>query len=194
MKRKEPPVQVRPAEFGQGVFATKKIRKGQVIGEVHGQVVLDPDYTSRYCMELGNGQTLEPREPFRFLNHSCLPNCELIYYDPATIQPGQEHCLDKLFVQATRTIPAGGELLIDYAWPADHAIPCGCQAEKCRGWIVSDEELHLVVDEETPPRQVAHESAGVPMAQVPANHELNPENSQTQQQPRKKRPRQSLGI
>jgi hypothetical protein len=139
-------VQVRPAKFGLGVFALKKLRRGQVLGEVRGTVITDPSHTSNYCMDMGNGCTLEPEEPFRYLNHACQPNCELMYYDPATIEPGQEHLLDKLFVQTKRSIRADEELRIDYAWPADHAIPCGCGSEKCRGWIVCPEELHLLTE------------------------------------------------
>jgi len=140
-----PAVQVRAATHGLGVYALKKIRKGAIVGEVFGNVVPEPCYTSRYCMELGNGQTLEPDTPFRYLNHSCRPNCELMYYDPDTLCPGDEHLLDKLFVKVVRAIQPDEELLIDYAWPADHAIPCGCGARDCRGWIVNPAELPLLL-------------------------------------------------
>jgi uncharacterized protein len=144
MSSKRLPVEVRDAKHGLGVFATRKIRRGTVISEIHGRIIPDENYTSRYVMEMGNGQQLEPEAPFRFVNHSCTPNCELMYYDPETLQPDQEHLRDKLFIHVIRSITPGEELSIDYAWPADHAIPCGCDALKCRGWIVDIDELHLV--------------------------------------------------
>lgn len=144
MPRKEPAVRIAPAAHGTGLYAVKKFRRHQVLGMVDGDIVQDPDYTSRYCMELGNGQTLEPRGPFRYMNHSCDPNCELMYYDPETLTRDQEKWRNKLFVQTRRKIAEGEELTIDYAWPADHAIECGCEAKDCRGWIVDPDELHLV--------------------------------------------------
>ncbi|MGC4002987.1 MAG: SET domain-containing protein [Pirellulales bacterium] len=144
MAKKTPAVRIAPAAFGMGVYALKQFRRGQVIGEVDGTIVHDDNYTSRYCMELGNGQTLEPADPFRFINHSCEPNAELMYYDPETLRAEQSHLLNRLFVQARRTIREGEELSIDYSWPADHAIACGCGARNCRKWIVDPDELHLV--------------------------------------------------
>jgi SET domain-containing protein len=47
-------------------------------------------------------------------------------------------------MQTIRPINAGEELLIDYCWPADAAIPCRCGALGCRGWIVDPAERHLI--------------------------------------------------
>jgi hypothetical protein len=44
-----------------------------------------------------------------------------------------------------RTIEPGEELTIDYAWPAEAAIPCACGAAGCRCWIVAAEELRVVM-------------------------------------------------
>lgn len=148
MPPKEPAVRTAPAAHGTGCYAAKKFRRSQVLGQVAGRIVTDPEYSSRYCMELGNGQMLEPESPFRFMNHSCDPNCELMYYDPETLRPDQEHLRDKLFVQTRRKIMPEEEITIDYAWPADHAIQCGCAAKDCRGWIVDPDELHLVLSGE----------------------------------------------
>jgi len=35
----------------------------------------------RYCMDIGNGRVLEPHAPFRYVNHSCEPNCEFDWFD-----------------------------------------------------------------------------------------------------------------
>jgi len=35
-------------------------------------------------MELGSCSALEPDPPFRYVNHSCRPNCELVEIKPET--------------------------------------------------------------------------------------------------------------
>jgi len=78
--------------------------------------------------------------PFRYLNHSCQPNCELFSWETDDSPPHVRLCLQSLM-----PIEPGKELTIDYAWPADAAIPCVCGAAGCRGWIVSQEELVLLL-------------------------------------------------
>lgn len=131
-------VLVATTSIGRGVFARRRLSAGLVVGEIRGQVLDAHPEDAQYCMELGSGRILEPTAPFRFLNHSCDPNCELFYWED---DPGQE---DRLWLQTIRSIDAGEELLIDYCWPADAAIPCQCGATNCRGWVVDPEELHLV--------------------------------------------------
>ena len=67
-------VRVGPSRQGQGVFSLRWFTTGDLIGPIQGEIVEDPQYSSDYCMELGD-QSLEPAAPFRFLNHSCQPNC-----------------------------------------------------------------------------------------------------------------------
>ena len=133
------PTQVRVGRnnLGRCVFAARKFRKSEFIGHVNGEVIADPNYGSNYCMDLGGILSLEPKAPFRYLNHSCQPNCELIAED-ADVLAGIPW--PRMWVVATRTIHTGEELTIDYAWPEECAIPCLCGAEACRGWVI-DEEL-----------------------------------------------------
>jgi len=131
-------VMVATTTLGRGVFARRRMPAGLVVGEIRGQVLDSHPNDAQYCMELGSGRILEPASPFRFLNHSCDPNCELFYWED---DPGQE---DRLWLQTIRSIDAGEELLIDYCWPADAAIPCQCGAANCRGWVVDPEELHVL--------------------------------------------------
>lgn len=131
-------VLVASTSIGRGVFARRRLSAGLVVGEICGRVLDSHPEDAQYCMELGSGRILEPAAPFRFLNHSCDPNCELFYWED---DPGQE---DRLWLQTICPIDAGQELLIDYCWPADAAIPCRCGAVNCRGWVVDPEELHLV--------------------------------------------------
>ena len=136
LKQRAAAVRIGRTQLGRGVFARRRFHAEQVIGVIRGQVIDDPGYTSNYCMELGDGRSLEPIAPFRYLNHSCDPNCELFSWESDDLAP-----LGRLWLQALKPIEPGEELTIDYAWPADAAIPCGCGAAGCRGWIVALEEL-----------------------------------------------------
>lgn len=133
-------------QVGKGVFAARDISSGVEIGRVTGTVIDDPNYSSNYCIDLGGPLSLEPGEPFRFLNHSCEPNCELVYYeaDPAGGWP-----LPTIFVETIARVHRGDQLTIDYGWPADNAIECLCGAATCRGWVVDPAELDAVNQAET---------------------------------------------
>lgn len=136
-------VRVGPARYGMGVFATRKLRGERYLSKVEGEVIDDANYGSCHCMDLGGTLSLEPEAPFRFLNHCCEPNCCLVHcdveYDDGSPAPPE------IWVETLRSIAPGEELTIDYAWPADAAIPCGCGSPGCRGWIVDVEELPLVL-------------------------------------------------
>jgi hypothetical protein len=45
---------------GQGVFARRRFRTGETIGEIQGEVIHDDTYWSAYCIDLGDGAVLEP--------------------------------------------------------------------------------------------------------------------------------------
>jgi hypothetical protein len=121
---------------GLGVFTSRTFRRGTAVGRIRGEIVEDPDYGSDYCIDLGDGKVLEPARPWRLLNHSCHPNCEVVAWE------GEKG--DRLWLVARRWIKPGEQLTIDYAWPADVAIPCRCGARNCRGWIVDSQELELL--------------------------------------------------
>lgn len=138
MKRTIPAVRVGRSKFGRGVFARRPYTTGDAIGEITGEVMDDPDYGSDFCMELGGDLTLEPARPFRYLNHSCQPNCEIVQWhaeEDATETDG------RLWLHALHAIRPREELTIDYAWPADVAIPCRCGSRACRGWIVAADQI-----------------------------------------------------
>ena len=132
-------VRVGKVPFGKGVFARQDIPTGTDLGQVKGKIVDDPDYTSSYCIDLGDSMSLEPQAPFRFLNHCCTPNCQLqtleAVYDDGTPAPSEVR------VEALTDIPQGAELTIDYQWSAYGAIKCLCGSIDCRGWVVAAEEL-----------------------------------------------------
>jgi hypothetical protein len=132
-------VRIEQTEIGRGVFACRGFRKGEVVGAIRGRVIRDPHHGSSYCIAVDDGCVLEPRAPFRFLNHSCQPNCEVYYHEDE--RPAET---GTLWLQTLRAVRPGAQLTIDYAWPADAAIPCGCRSRECRGWVVSRDELHLL--------------------------------------------------
>lgn len=132
-------VRVAKVSFGRGVFAAQNIPAGTEVGQVTGRVIDDPEYTSAYCIDLGDSLSLEPSAPFRYLNHCCTPNCQLqtysLTYDDGSPAPSEVH------VVALSDIAEGDELTIDYQWSASGAIKCLCGSNNCRGWVVAVEEL-----------------------------------------------------
>jgi hypothetical protein len=147
-------VRVGLSRNGIGVFSLQAFHAGQRIGPIEGTLMEDPDYESDYCMELGKDHALEPDAPFRFVNHSCHPNCSLveieIEYEDGTAGPSE------LWLEAEAEIEPGDEMTIDYAWPARSAIPCHCGSPDCRGWIVAAKELDDVVALAAATRASAH--------------------------------------
>ncbi len=129
---------VKDCELGKAVYAQCHIGPEEEIGEITGTVIDDPDYGSDYCMECGEGRSLEADAPFRFLNHSCDPNCELIIWEGDTAADWN------LCLHSIKAIKPGDELTIDYAWPESAAIPCLCRAKTCRGWVVAESELPMI--------------------------------------------------
>ncbi len=126
---------------GIGVFATRYIAEGEIVGEVGGDIIDDPDFTSDYCIDLGGSLSLEPHRPFRFLNHCCDPNCQLVILesDASIATP------PSVVVEAKRPIQPEEELTIDYAWPAANTVACSCNSPNCRGWIVHPEDLDALL-------------------------------------------------
>ncbi len=127
-------VYVRQTRVGKGIFSRRRYQPFAIIGEITGDVIEDLDYGSEYCFEIGNGLVLEPHAPFRFVNHSCEPNCMFRVFDQARAAPRQ------VLLIAREEIRPDRELTIDYNWLAGAAIPCKCQSPSCRGWIVASGE------------------------------------------------------
>ncbi len=141
------------AKYGLGVYATKSFAADEFVGQVHGSVICDPDHSSEYCIALTDRVCLEPVAPFRFLNHSCEPNCILWQLEVEDIRavssapsPGGD----------AQPIIAGEQLTIDYA-SAPERDPRHCGSPTCRGWIVDEHELKNL-PEQGPQRPTARPS------------------------------------
>lgn len=133
-------VRVGATSVGQGVFALRRFRKGACLAPVTGTVVKGADYEgSEYAIDLTPDTTLEPGPPFRFLNHSCDPNCALVLSEEEN--DAGEVVSFTVYLEALRAIRSGEELTIDYGWSAEAAIPCHCGAASCRHWVVAESEL-----------------------------------------------------
>ena len=121
-------LRIRKTTCGRGVFSRRRFRKHQSIGRVDGKVVEDDKYDPNYCVDIGNRGVLVPGAPFRFLNHSCEPNCELVEW-----KIKDDEAEPEVWVHATRTIHPGDQLTVNYGWPKELAIACLCGLPTCRG-------------------------------------------------------------
>lgn len=139
MKYGEQGVRVGPSFHGLGVFSLREFASNELLGPIAGTLMEDARYESDYCMALGDDSALEPDPPFRYLNHSCHPNCALIELDRPNGAAGLE-----LWLKVQAAIAPGEQMTIDYAWPAETAVPCHCGCADCRRWIVAAEELDQV--------------------------------------------------
>lgn len=134
-------VRVAPApRRGLGVFAVSPVKAGRAVGRVRGE--LKPaDFRSHYCVDFA-GAVLEPVSPYRFLNHSCDPNCEFVEWEiDENDAGGGVGKVFELWVHALRDVQSGEELTVDYGWDWRSAIPCQCGSPNCRGWICKLDEL-----------------------------------------------------
>ena len=145
-----PYFELRTSEIqGTGAFAIRTIRKGTRIIEYLGQRVSWRTADKRYDDEKMSRHhtflfTVDDKTVIdaavdgndaRFINHSCDPNCEAI------------NDRKRIFIEATKTIPAGTELVYDYQYERteDHSAEdekfyrCRCGSPKCRGTILAPE-------------------------------------------------------
>lgn len=131
---------------GQGVFASRKIRKGTRIIEYVGERI-DKEESNRrglelfeesrktggasvYIFDLNKKWDLDGNKPYndaRLINHSCEPNCEMVNED------------DHLWLHSLRDILPGEEITFDYGYDIEHFLdhPCRCGTPACVGYIVS---------------------------------------------------------
>ena len=156
LRRKLDAVRVAPAGArGLGVFATAPIKARHAVGRVLGEIK-EPSLGTRYCVAYGDDKIIEPVDPYRFLNHTCDPNCELIEWtivnpdDPLNKEKSEP--LLEIWVHAIRDVDVGEELTIDYGWDWRSAIKCLCGSPNCRGWICRIDQLELCKRHNEPPQ------------------------------------------
>lgn len=132
-------LEVRPSGIhGIGAFAGANIEKGERIAEYVGEIIDKAESARRcelnneYIFSLDDARDIDgnvPWNPARFINHSCVPNCE------ALVEEGH------IWIVAVRAIPLGEELTFNYGFDLTdyRQYPCRCGASECIGYIVAEE-------------------------------------------------------
>jgi SET domain-containing protein len=133
---------------GRGVYAGRKLAKGERIIEYKGELIgwreadrrppSDPDDPNHtFFFSLSDGKHVIDANvggnAARWINHSCDPNCESAEDD------------GRVFIEALRDIRAGEELFYDYGLVIDERITptlkkqfrCLCGAKECRGTMLA---------------------------------------------------------
>jgi hypothetical protein len=135
---------------GRGVYAGRKLKKGERVVEYKGELITwkecdrrppsdpdDPHHT--FFFSLSDGKHVIDAavggNAAKWINHSCAPNCETEEDDE-----GQ-----RVFIVALRDIRAGEELNYDYGLITDERITptlkknyeCRCGARNCRGTMLA---------------------------------------------------------
>lgn len=131
---------------GRGVFAARRIRKGQRIIEYVGEIIDTKEEERRYddskmdrhhtfLFKIDDNTTIDGTRrgsDARFINHSCEPNCEAVWEER------------RIFIEAIKNIQPGVELAYDYAFEYEGPLSkeeaefyfCSCGSPKCRGTIL----------------------------------------------------------
>ena len=124
---------------GLGLFAAQAIKPGTRILPYIGEKILKDESTRR--LDQGNayiftfndrydidGKIL--RNTARYINHSCVPNCEV------------EQTVWTLWIVTLRAIRDGEELTYNYGYEFDpdsyRDFPCRCGAPQCCGYILAE--------------------------------------------------------
>jgi hypothetical protein len=142
-----PPIQVRDSSVhGRGVFATRRIEKGERIIEYLGERVSHEEADRRYeSKEENDSHTFlfivdsktvidagVDGNDARFFNHSCNPNCESVVEKR------------RVYIEAIRAIEPGEEMTYDYQIYKEEGDPenidevfaCRCGFGNCRGTML----------------------------------------------------------
>ena len=138
----EKDIAIQTTATGKGVVAMRPFPEHAVIGEICGKIVKPDEADPEYSFEYSDDSCLEPDAPFRFLNHSCAPNCEVDWWEAS--RPDEIQIRWRLVLVAVADIGADEQLTIDYRWGAHAAIPCFCGTPECRGWIVDENEIDKI--------------------------------------------------
>ncbi len=134
---------------GSGVFAKKVIPKGTRIFEYKGLRVSKEDLATDlvkgltsmiYVLNLNETTAIDGERggnEARFINHSCSPNCEVMYFNEIP------------YIYAMKEILEDEELNFDYklgfyedvelsAEEKKERFPCNCGSQDCRGTLIKN--------------------------------------------------------
>ena len=128
-------VEVRPSAIdGAGVFGLVPFRRGQLVGDLWGEVISASEGERRArrrkriaMVELDEALAVDAAKsnsPFRYINHSCQPNVRMRIGD------------GWIRFYAKRPTKPGEELTSDYGLSYhDGKLPCQCKSPGCRGFL-----------------------------------------------------------
>jgi len=123
---------------GLGAFARMDLACGTRIVEYLG-IRINKRESRRRCREnneyifyLNAQHDLDGNVPWnmaRFINHSCVPNCDAEFID------------ERIWIVARRDIAAGEELTFNYGYDLQDykEFPCRCGSPDCVGFMVAEE-------------------------------------------------------
>ncbi|MBI5385654.1 MAG: SET domain-containing protein-lysine N-methyltransferase [Verrucomicrobia bacterium] len=123
---------------GTGGFAKHDLQQGTLVVEYIGTKITKQESIERcragneYVFSLDEETDIDGNvdwNPARFLNHSCVPNCEAELID------------GHIWIVALRDIKANEEITFDYGYDLEdfRKHPCRCGAAGCAGYIVASE-------------------------------------------------------
>lgn len=105
---------------GMGVYATRDFRPGEMVLMFRGSYVKN---RSEHTVQVEKDLHIDPREPWKYVNHSCDPNCGIV---------------NRMDLEAMRPIRKGEEVTFDYAMTEAkiaNLFDCSCGAAICRGRV-----------------------------------------------------------
>ncbi len=127
----------RTKKYGRGVYAIKKIRKGEVIASFDGPIYTGRDHWTtdmyNHSIQFAPNKWRDSKGVARLINHSCEPNC------------GIKRLFD---VVAMRTIQPGEQITWDYEMTEknpDWRLRCKCGLSQCRKIIGNYRNLPFAI-------------------------------------------------
>lgn len=111
---------------GFGVMTYKRIKKGDLIANISGEIISD---IRQHSLQIEPGKHLYDTYFTGYLLHSCDPN---VFLD-----------MKNLKAIALKNIKPYDYLYMDYAQTEDvlyKQFPCSCNSKNCRGWITGKME------------------------------------------------------
>jgi SET domain-containing protein len=121
-----PTVELRPKHQGVGVFALRRIEKGEEVSRVRGEAMGTPTRHTLQAddsLHLDLGDSVDAR-----LNHSCSPNAAVGFLE-----------LPELVIWALRDIEPGEEVCINYCASEEkmaEPFQCNCDSPGCYGTVM----------------------------------------------------------
>ena len=107
----------------QGLFSNRAYAPGETLAVIEG---VRRERASRYTIQTGPDEHIEPLDGLRFINHACRPNCSVQGRRLVVVAP----------------IAPGDEITFDYAASEDclaEPFVCDCCGKWIRGRKVRDE-------------------------------------------------------